>query len=139
MKRQARARGASMIEMMIAGAVLLTGLVGILQLVILGMGHLRNADVQRSAQEVVQSTLSDYRGQPYAQLVAGTYTLPDYTDDVGRVFSRSAVVASISDGGTYGAMQVSVTVNWSERMVGIVNARQSTGTALISEIPPVTP
>lgn len=131
------ARGSSILEVMIASGVLLVGLAGVLQLMLLGLGRLRNSDVQESSQTVVAASLAPYEALPYTQLDAGGPTnLPDFVDDVGRTYQREVTVTEVGnlDGGL-GAVRVDVVVRWSQRAGAFDINRESRGSTLISEVP----
>jgi hypothetical protein len=126
-----------MLEVMLASVVLLVGLVGMLQLMVMALGSWRNSSVQEVSQTIVASTLSSYEVLPYQQLTAGGPTsLPDVIDDVGRIYRREVTVTEVGtvDGGL-GAMRVDVEVRWSQRAGPLNIDRVSRGSTIISEVP----
>jgi hypothetical protein len=122
-------------EVLIASGVLLFGIAGVLQLMMLGLAQLRNADVRESSQVIVASTLAPYQGLSFDRLDAGGPTaLPDFVDDVGRTYQREVTVTDVGDGGM-GAYRVEVLVRWQQRTGALVIARESRGSSMVSEVP----
>jgi prepilin-type N-terminal cleavage/methylation domain-containing protein len=111
MKRvKRRRRGVTLLELLTASAILVVGLVGVIELLI------RSADTHRqgaqllSATALANSTLAELSGRGFDGLDAGTYTTVD-TDAVGRTYSQQVTISDVSDGG-YPAYAISVRVNW---------------------------
>lgn len=136
-RRRLRPHGATMLEVLVAGGVLVLGLTGILQLILVGMGRVRNGDVQEESQVIAQSTLAEFKGWAFADVAdagVGTFALTDHVDDVGRTFSREATITDVNDGGL-GAMRVEVRVRWNQRLGVVEVNRESTAALIISETP----
>lgn len=133
-------RGSSLVEVLFASAVLLIGLAGIFQLILLAMGQYRNSDVKEASQQVVASTLAAYQSMSYEELQtvgAGTFALPDYVDSVGRSYAREVTTTEfggVADGGL-GSFQVDIVVSWQQRAGALTVGQTSTGTVLVSEVP----
>ncbi|MEW5737580.1 MAG: hypothetical protein AB1938_01575 [Myxococcota bacterium] len=107
-----RLRGVTLLELLTASAILVVGLVGIIELLI------RSADTNRqgaqvlSATALANSTLADLSGLGFNALDAGTFTQTK-TDSVGRTFDETVTIVDASDGG-YPAYAITVQVDWKD-------------------------
>jgi hypothetical protein len=126
-----------MLEVLVASGVLLFGIAGVLQLMMLGLSQLRNADVREVSQVVVASTLAPFQALAYERIDAGGPSpLPDFVDDVGRTYQREVTVSEVGalDGGLR-AYRVEVVVRWQQRTGAMQLNRESRGSALVSGVP----
>lgn len=124
-------RGTSLIEVMLASAVLIIGLTGTTQLVLYGMAAFRTATVQTGAQLESRAAVADLLMTPYGALTDGTFDAGIAVDIDGRAYSRLVTVTSVGDGGV-GARRVEVRTTWTDNAG---RPRQAIAVGLISESP----
>lgn len=132
MKRRHGRRGTSLLELMIAGAILVVGLVGVTGLFLRAVASNRDGTVQLEASLLANGGLDDYSTASYSQLA------PSADLDAGQ-FGEDGVVryarsVSITDGGagTTNAYNVAVTVGWRD---SLGRARRTIATTVISQRP----
>lgn len=119
-------------EVMLAGAVLIIGLMGITQLIVYGMGTFRSAAVQAGAQLQSQADVAQFLMTPYGALTDGTFDAGTVVDVDGRTYSRLFIVSPAGDGGAIGTRRVEVRTTWVD---AAGQQRQAVAVGLISEKP----
>ncbi len=139
------ARGSSLIEVLIAGAMMAVGLSGVLLLLLRGAEENRDATWTVNASNASMTMLEEVS----AGSIANIDTLPTssvYTDpSTGRSFVRRISVTNLGDAGPSGgvsARRVAISVEWSSHALsggGSVMSDGGTGhvetlTAIVSEV-----
>ncbi len=104
-------RGSTLIEVMVASVILLTGMTGLTALIIKGMSAHREVNVQLQAQNLASSIASQYATVAYPALAAGTYNTGIRTDEDGRSYPSSTIITQMGDGGV-GAWRIESHVQW---------------------------
>lgn len=136
--RNTRRRGSSLIEVMIASMVLITGMTGIMVLVIKGMSIGRDSNVAFTAANIATATLSDMASVPTTALSVGTFDGGMATDSDGRRYPRTIVVTNASDGGI-AAWRVDVRVEYGDTVylqrMGTLAPHVATASTIVSERP----
>lgn len=125
-------RGTSLIEVVIASAVLIIGLTGLTQLVIYGMNSFRTSAVRTGAELQSQAGVADALMTPYGALVDGTFDGGTIVDVDGRAYTRVTIISAAGDGGGVGAHRIEVRTTWTD---GVGLQRQAIAVGLISEKP----
>lgn len=130
------ARGASLIEVMIASLVLITGMTGILVLVMKGMTIGRDSTVALSGANIAGTTLSDMAALPVTAFTAGTFDGGVAVDEYGRRYPRTIVVSNAGDGGV-AAWRVDVRVEYGDSIYlrNQAPVRTASASTIISERP----
>jgi Tfp pilus assembly protein PilV len=124
-------RGTTILEVLLASAVLVLGLTGLTQLVIYGMNSSRVAAVHTGAQLQSAASVAEQMMTPYASLTDGTFDGGTSLDVDGRLYSRTIIIAPAGDGGAR-AHSIEVRTTWTDA-VGATRLAISTG--LVSEKP----
>lgn len=136
-----RARGSSLLEVMTAGAVLILGLVGVLQLIIYSASNGRRAGQWVTASYQAQDVLYEFVGNGLdgGGLIAGTYDAGMLVEG-GRQIRRTVIITNVASETptNYPSMQVRAELRW--RMGGPTSAEQvMAAEALVSASPSNTP
>lgn len=126
-------RGSTLIETMVAGAVLVLGMVGILQLLIMGVSQFGRANARATGQDLSVAAVSDVMALPFDAVPAGAFDAGEILID-GKRYGRVRTVTDI-DGGTVRARMVTVTTDWRENLGSLSLPRTSRATIIISEVP----
>jgi len=130
-------RGSTLIETMVASAVLIVGLVGVLQLMISGMTQFGRFNARATGQDLATAALSQDMAMPFAAIPLGVTDAGFVTLD-GRQYGRVRTVTNIGDGGV-GARRIVVVTNWAENFGSVLVPRTATATTIISELPDAGP
>lgn len=111
-------RGATILEVLVAAAILMIGLVGVVQLVLAGALAERRGEQAVSASRFASESLTEARATPFDELVEGTFDGGFVYDANGRPYFRdvSVVLTSALDGG-YPTYDVSVRVAFVDRLM----------------------
>jgi len=125
------ARGTTLLEVLMASAILIIGLTGLTQLVIHGMNAFRNAAVQTGAELGSQSAVADVMMTPFLSLTDGTFDGGVTVDVDGRRYTRTIIVTPWGDGGI-AARRVEVRTAWTDS-VGLPRVAVAVG--MINETP----
>lgn len=107
-------RGSSLLEVMTAGAVLVIGLVGVLQLIIYSASNSRRGGQWVTASFQAQDVLYEFVGGGFGGpgLVAGVYDAGVVTDPDGRIVRRTVTVTDVTAAAAYPAFQVVSEIRW---------------------------
>lgn len=127
-------RGATLLEVMIAGAVLLLGMVGIVQLLIAGMSQTGISNARAVGQEMAAAGLAQAMALPFDAVPAGVFDGGILFDGDGRRYGRTITVTNVGDGGVR-ARQVTVTTEWREILGAMSTVRTTQASVFITEIP----
>lgn len=123
-------RGSSLIEVMFAAAILLLGLVGIVQLIIAGKGVTREPRVALNAMIMSSGALAELAGASYYDIDAGTFS-GNITGPDGRKYPRTVQVVRVTDGGVP-YYRITATTEWKDSFNRV---RTTTATTFVSEPP----
>jgi type II secretory pathway pseudopilin PulG len=129
-----RRRGSTLIEVMVASLILITGMTGIIALIIKGMSSHREANVQLQAQNLSNSIASQYATLPYTALkpLGGTtVNTGNRTDEDGRQYPTTAKFDEVGDGGV-SALRIEVHTVWTNFLRLPV---QEVAVTIVSDIP----
>lgn len=129
-------RGATILEVMVAGAVLILGLVGVLQLLISAAGASRRGSQWVSASLQAQDVVYEFIGNGFdgGGLIPGTYDAGMIIEPDGRRITREVMILDATADAGYPSFDVITTVRWSAGLIQYQVASQ----ALIS-LPPAPP
>jgi hypothetical protein len=133
--RRGRARGTTLMEVMMASVVLIIGLTGVFSLLTASSGEMRRGIVASSAASYAASTLDDVAGLGYCAVLAGpTGTSLDAGvsyDGTGRRYGK---LMSIVDGGSTAipTFNVAVRVEWNDANKVLHTTSMST---MVSRVP----
>ncbi|MDX2013608.1 MAG: hypothetical protein SFW67_25670 [Myxococcaceae bacterium] len=128
-------RGSTLLETMMAGAVLILGLVGVVQLIISSMNQFGNSVARVNGQQVTAAGVADVMSLPFAAFAApGVFDGGVLTDENGRRYTRTITVALAGDGGI-AAREVVVETRWRENLGPAPVDRVARATVFISELP----
>jgi Tfp pilus assembly protein PilV len=133
MRTRRQRGGSSLIEIMIAGAVLLLGLVGVAQLLISGMSFFTTSDARSSGQTISAAGVAQLEALPFQALAVGTSDGGIIYDSNGRRFGRVVTVTDVGDGGVQ-ARRVVVRTDWRDALAP-GGQRFATATVVLSEVP----
>jgi len=106
-------RGSTLLEVMTAGAVLLIGLAGVLQLIIFSSNGSRRGAQWVSSSYAAQDVLYEFIGNGFdgGGLVVGTFDAGLLIEG-GRRTERTVVVTNVTAATGYPALEVEATVRW---------------------------
>lgn len=124
-------RGTSIIEVMFAGAILLLGMVGVVQLIVAGKGVTRDPRVAMSAMVTTNGVLAELAGISYYAIDAGTFDAGMVLGPDGRKYPRTVVITQIGDGGV-GAFRIVATTEWKDALGRL---RTTQAVTIVSEPP----
>jgi len=125
--------GSTLIEIMIAGAVLLLGLVGVAQLLISGMSYFTSSNARANGQTFSAAAVAQIEALPFQALTAGVSDGGIVFDSNGKRYGRVVTVTDIGDGGVQ-ARQVVVRTDWRDALAP-GGQRFATATVVVSEVP----
>lgn len=128
------ARGSTLLETMVAGSVLLLGLVGVVQLIMAGMSQFGVSNARATAQDLASAGVAQAMALPFDAVPAGVWDAGVVVDRDGRRFGRIMTVTTVGDGGVR-ARQVVVRTEWREELGSLSMPRTAQATVFISEIP----
>jgi Tfp pilus assembly protein PilV len=131
LRRRSR-RGTSLLELMIAAAILVIGLVGVVGLFLRAIASNRDGTVQLEAALLANGGIDEYSTTPYSALALGLDIDAGQFGEDGVI--RYARSVDITDGGvgTTNAYNVAVTVVWRD---SFGRARRTIATTVISQRP----
>ncbi|MCA2977421.1 MAG: hypothetical protein INH41_22125 [Myxococcaceae bacterium] len=140
--RTRRARGTTLLETMMAGAVLMLGLVGVVQLIISSMNQFGNSTARMTGQVANADAMADVLSMPFqaystfplGSVIDGGVT----TDASGRQYARTITIAAAGDGGV-AARLVTVETRWRENLGPATVNRVARSSIFISELPDAGP
>jgi Tfp pilus assembly protein PilV len=121
---RAGSRGTTLIEVMVASVILITAMVGIIQLITQGVTFQRRGVQSVNAVLYAQQSLDEYSAGGYAALTAGTYDGGVVHDSAGRRFGRIVTVSDLSTDAGWRSYEVVVRVE-----SGAIGDRMLTTTA----------
>jgi Tfp pilus assembly protein PilV len=132
LRRRSR-RGTSLLELMIAAAILVIGLVGVVGLFLRAIASNRDGTVQLEAALLANGGIDEYATTPYSALAVGADLDAGQFGDDGVVrYARSATITDVVAAGTTRARNVAVTVGWRD---SFGRARRTIATTVISQRP----
>lgn len=131
-------RGSTLLETMIAGAVLLLGMVGVVQLLISGMSQFSRSNSRATGQDVAYAAVAQVMAMPFDAIAIGVSDAGIIYDKDQLRFGLTRTVTDVGDGGTR-ARQVLVEATWTERVGPSLVPRRATSTVIISEVPDAGP
>ncbi|MDP1917038.1 MAG: hypothetical protein Q8L14_12365 [Myxococcales bacterium] len=129
-----RRRGSTLLETMIAGAVLLLGMVGIVQLLISGMTQFGISSARATGQDMSSAGVAEAMSLHFDAVPAGVSDAGILFDGDNRRFGRTRTVTEIGDGGVR-ARQVVVETEWRDLIGPLSLLRTARSTVIISEFP----
>jgi type II secretory pathway pseudopilin PulG len=91
-----RPRGTSLVEVMVASVILITAMVGIIQLITQGATFQRRGVQSVNAVLYAQQNLDEYSAAGFAGLTVGTYDGGTVHDSAGRRFGRIVTVSDLT-------------------------------------------
>ena len=127
-----RHHGSSLIEVMVASAILIIGLVGIVELLTKGALNNRRGIQPVSAMLNAQESLADYTLFGYSALSAGTFDGGIVYDSSGRRYGRIVTVEADAGVG-YPAFLVTVRIESSDP--GVTAPVVTTASTIVSMLP----
>lgn len=128
-------RGSTLIETMIAGSVLILGMVGIIQLIIAGMTQYAGSNARATGQDLSSAGVAQAMALPFdAVATVGTYDAGILFDAENRRFGRTMIITDVGDGGVR-ARQIVVRTEWREVLGAMSLLRTSQSTVIVSEVP----
>ncbi len=127
-------RGATILEVMVAGAVLMLGLVGVLQLIISAAGASRRGSQSVSASFQAQDVLYQFIGSGFdgGGLVPGSYDAGTVIEPDGRRLTREVLIMDATNDAGYPSFDIITTVRWTTGLT----QHEVQSQALISLPPP---
>jgi Tfp pilus assembly protein PilV len=130
-------RGSTLIETMVASAVLILGMVGVIQLMISGVRQFGRSNARAQGQELSTAALAEDMAKPFAAIPVGVSDAGFVTVD-GQRYGRIRTVIDVGDGGV-AARQIVVVTNWAENLGSLLVPRTASATTIISELPDAGP
>lgn len=127
-------RGSTLLETMIAGAVLLLGMVGIVQLLISGMTQFGTSSARATGQDMSSAGVAEAMALHFDAVPVGVTDAGILFDGDQRRYGRTRTVTDIGDGGVR-ARQVVVQTEWRDVVGGLSFLRTTRSTVIISELP----
>lgn len=131
-------RGSTLLETMIAGAVLLLGMVGVVQLLVSGMSQFSRSNSRATGQDMAYAAVAEVMAMPFDAISLGVADAGIVYDKDSLRFGMTRTVTDVGDGGAR-ARQVVVEAAWTERVGPAFVARRATSTVIISEVPDAGP
>ncbi|MBM4778473.1 MAG: hypothetical protein GQE15_12295 [Archangiaceae bacterium] len=131
-------RGSTLLETMIAGAVLLLGMVGVVQLLISGMSQFSRSNSRATGQDMAYAAVAEVLAMPFDAVPVGVADAGIIYDKDQLRFGLTRTVTDVGDGGAR-ARQVLIEATWNERVGPAVVLRRATSTVIISEVPDAGP
>jgi len=129
-----RRRGSTLLETMIAGSVLLLGMVGIVQLLIAGMTQFGTSNARATGQDMASAGVAEAMSVHFDAVPVGVTDAGILFDGDQRRYGRTRTVTNIGDGGVR-ARQVVVEAEWRDLIGGLSFLRTARSTVIISEFP----
>jgi Tfp pilus assembly protein PilV len=120
-----------MLEVLIAGSILIIGMTGIVSLLLRGLSAHREVNTQLRAMTMANTMASQFESVNYWALSAGTVDGGFQTDEDGRKYPVATFVSATGDGGV-GAWRVEVHTAWRNGFGAQVD---TVATTIVSEIP----
>jgi hypothetical protein len=118
-----------------AGALLILGMVGVVQLIITSMNQFGNSNARVNGQMIAAGGVAEVLTMPYAAFsTVGVFDGGVVTDENGRRFTRTITVTAAGDGGI-AAREVLVETRWRENAGSGFVDRLSRVSFFISELP----
>lgn len=127
-------RGSTLLETMIAGAVLVLGMVGIIQLLISGMSQFSSTNGRATGQDLAAAGIAEAMVLPFDAVAIGVSDAGIIFDATNRRFGRIRTVTAAGDGGVR-ARQIVVQTDWLDNLGSLTVPRTAVATAFISEVP----
>lgn len=132
-------RGSTLLETMMAGALLILGMVGVVQLIISSMTQFGNSVARVNGQQVTAAGVADVMALPFAAFsTPGVFDGGILTDENGRRYTRTITVTAAGDGGI-ATREVLVETRWRENVGPAFVDRVARATVFISELPDAGP
>lgn len=127
-----RRRGSTLLEVMMASAVLMVGLVGVIELLLKGAVNHRRGTQPVIATLTAQDALAEYTMFGYAALAPGTYDGGTFHDGAGRPYTR-IITVDADAGVSYPAYLVTVRIE--STLPGLGAPLVTTASTLLSARP----
>lgn len=123
-----------MVEVLVASAILITGMTGVITLMLKGATQNRDANVQLRASTITTSITARYASVDYNALSAGV-TNETVTDEEGRAFPVTTTITEVGDGGV-GAYRIEVKAAWVRGVnTGLAQPVDTVSVTYVSELP----
>ncbi|MBL8922709.1 MAG: hypothetical protein JNJ54_27925 [Myxococcaceae bacterium] len=129
-----RSRGSTLLETLIAGAILIFGMVGVIQLFIAGTRQFSIANGRVTGQQVTNAAVGEVMALPFQALPVGVQDGGRVIDGDGRIYTQSRTITAAGDGGVQ-ARRVLIETRWRENMGPAVIERVSQAVIFVSEVP----
>jgi Tfp pilus assembly protein PilV len=135
MNRMHRMRGVTIMEVLVSSTILLIGLVGIVQLLLVGSVTERRGEQEGTAVYLAAEAIDEARAIPFAELSAGSFDGGTLTDSSGRTYRKTVTIATITDAG-WPTFNVNVRITYDERLMpGFPESKVVTLQSLLSQPP----
>jgi hypothetical protein len=131
-------RGSTLVETLIASALLLLGMVGVVQLILAGMNQNGMANARATGQDLASAGAAAAASLPFDAVSIGVFDGGIVFDSDGRRFGSRRTVTDIGDGGTR-ARQVVVSTEWRDFVGALSWLRTAQVSVIVSEIPDAGP
>lgn len=135
MRRYGRLRGTSLLELMIAAAILVVGLVGVVGLFLRAIASTRDGTVQLEAAMLANGGLDEFSTTPYSALTPGVNMDAGQFGEGGIIrYARSVDITAIAPipPATTNAYTVAVTVGWRDYLG---RPRRTVSSTVVSQRP----
>jgi hypothetical protein len=129
-----RRRGSTLLETMIAGAVLLLGMLGVVQLLISGMTQFGRTSARATGQDMSSAGVAEAMSLDFNAVPAGVTDAGILFDSENRRYGRTRTVTDVGDGGVRARLVV-VQTEWRDYFGGLNFLRTARSTVIISEFP----